>query len=725
MPIKLVLNKGKVPVKIYTHEVESHALDQLTNISKLPFIHSHIAAMPDVHMGIGATIGSVIPTKGAIIPAAIGVDIGCFIGETKIPLLNGTQATLKELAEQKGEHWIYSIDKDQKITGAKATAKLTRKNASLMRIVLDNDTEILCTPDHQFMLRDGKWCEAKNLQTMTSLMPFYSRTDNDGYRIVKQPVTGTKQRFHWSLARSGILGDIPSFKGQKTIIHHIDFNESNNHPNNLMFMGNGDHSSYHRSLVERNTYWQSPEFEMKRKAALAKKAKTIEGHEYFAKRGSKNITRYMTENPEHFKMAVADNGKRGRTALIAYNKSTKGRTKSRENAQRLLLKECECPDCGIKIQGHLRLNSHKRFVHGYNHKVKSVEFIEQKADVYCLTVPEYGNFALSAGVFVHNCGMNATRLSIKAKDLPDSLKKVRLAIEEAVPVGFAMHKSIKAKNSTIITLNKVLEEKILPKHPTIIKMMKNIYRTWTQQLGSLGGGNHFIEICLDENQDVWIMLHSGSRGIGNVMGRYFIGLAKKDMEQHIAQLPHKDLAYFTEGTKYFADYVEAVHWAQEYALFNRKEMMSLIVESLRKVLKPFDITNETINCHHNYVAVEEHFGEQVFLTRKGAIRAGLGELGIIPGSMGTKSYIVRGKGNPDSFCSCSHGAGRKMSRTAAKKQFSHRDMEIQTQGVECRKDKGVVDEIPGAYKSIDEVMQNQNDLVEAVHTLKQVVCVKG
>lgn len=721
----MILDKGKFPVKIYTDEVESSTFEQLNNIAQLPFIHSHIAAMPDVHTGIGATIGSVIPTKGAIIPAAVGVDIGCFIGETKVPLIDGSTATLEELAERGGEHWVYSIDPDQKITGAKATAKLTRKNAPLMKIILDNDEEILCTPDHQFMLRDGKWCEAKDLKPKASLMPFYSRLDKDGYRIVRHPATGAEQRFHWVLARSGVLGNIPSFKGQKTVIHHIDFNEANNHPDNLVFMGDRDHSAYHRSLVERNTYWQSPEFEKKRKAALAKKAQTKEGYNYFAKRGTENIIRYMAENPEHFKNAVANNGKCGKASLIAYNKSEKGRAKSRENAQNLLQRECQCPDCGEKFQGHLRLNSHKRWVHGYNHKIKSVEFIERQEDVYCLTVPEYENFALSAGVFVHNCGMNATRLSIKANDLPDSLKQVRQAIEEAVPVGFSMHKSIYAKNSTIIALNNILEEQILSKHPAIVKMMKNIHRTWTQQLGTLGGGNHFIEICLDENQNVWVMLHSGSRGIGNTIGRYFIRLAKKDMEKHIAQLPHRDLAYFTEGAEHFDDYVAAVHWAQEYALFNRREMMRLIIETIRKSLPPFEVTKEAISCHHNYVAVEDHFGEQVFLTRKGAIRAGEGELGIIPGSMGTKSYIVRGKGNLDSFCSCSHGAGRRMSRRKAKSLFNSQDMEIQTQGVECRKDKGVVDEIPGAYKDIDEVMENQNDLVEVVHTLKQVVCVKG
>ncbi|MCV6637990.1 RtcB family protein [Candidatus Albibeggiatoa sp. nov. NOAA] len=323
------------------------------------------------------------------------------------------------------------------------------------------------------------------------------------------------------------------------------------------------------------------------------------------------------------------------------------------------------------------------------------------------------------------CGMNALRLSLDANQLPENLKKVREAIEDAVPVGFNMHRGRpKAHSSTIKTLDGGIEQ-IMVKHPAIAKMLKKPFQTWTQQLGTLGGGNHFIELCLDENQDVWIMLHSGSRGIGNNIGKYFIGLAKKDMESHISQLPHKDLAYFSEGTQYFDDYVQAVHWAQDYAMWNRKEMMRLILDALKKVLPEFSITKEAINCHHNYVSIEEHYGAQVFLTRKGAISAREGELGIIPGSMGAKSYIVRGKGNPDAFCSCSHGAGRKMSRTKAKKAFSIEDMEQQTHGVECRKDKGVLDEIPGAYKDIDTVMANQDDLVDVVHTLKQVVCVKG
>lgn len=322
------------------------------------------------------------------------------------------------------------------------------------------------------------------------------------------------------------------------------------------------------------------------------------------------------------------------------------------------------------------------------------------------------------------CGMNAVRLSVKAEQLPDNLRSVRSAIEAAVPVGFAMHQSDMARRSSITALNSGLD-KLLGKHPKLVKMQKKPYQTWIRQLGTLGGGNHFIELCLDENDDVWIMLHSGSRGIGNAIGRYFIVLAKKDMERHHLRLPNKDLSYFREGAEHFDDYVEAVHWAQDYAMTNRREMMRLIIGALKMHLPKFELSREAINCHHNYVSVEKHFGETVYLTRKGAIRAGEGELGIIPGSMGVKSYIVKGKGNPVSFHSCSHGAGRRMSRTQAKKQFNVRDMEDQTQGVECRKDRSVIDEIPAAYKDIDTVMANQSDLVDVVHTLKQVVCVKG
>ena len=322
------------------------------------------------------------------------------------------------------------------------------------------------------------------------------------------------------------------------------------------------------------------------------------------------------------------------------------------------------------------------------------------------------------------CGMNAVRLNLKASQLPDNLAPLRHAIERKVPVGFELHKQIKAKASSIIPLEKRLQP-IIQKHPGLVRMLRKFDATWQKQLGTLGGGNHFIELCLDENQDVWIMLHSGSRGLGNVIGTYFIELAKKEAQHRFGHVPDKDLSYFAEGSASFNDYVEALEWAQNYAFENRREMMRLILEAIRPLLPPFQMTKEAINCHHNYVSRENHFGEDLLITRKGAIRAGQDELGIIPGSMGARSYIVKGKANPESFCSCSHGAGRKMSRNKAKLLFSQDDLIQQTQGIECRKDAGVIDEIPSAYKDIDQVMANQSDLIEIVHTLKQILCIKG
>lgn len=319
------------------------------------------------------------------------------------------------------------------------------------------------------------------------------------------------------------------------------------------------------------------------------------------------------------------------------------------------------------------------------------------------------------------CGMNAVRLSIKASQLPESLKAVRRGIESVVPLGAGgRHRNpqIAGGHDMSMRLSAIFE-----KHPALNKRIR--YDAFSRQLGTLGSGNHFIELCLDESDDVWIMLHSGSRGIGNKIGMYFIELAKREMERWMIHLPDTDLAYLSEGSDYYDDYIEAVTWGQDYAALNRTHMMNAVIKVLQTHLPPFVITQEAINCHHNYVEKENHFGKNVWVTRKGAIRARKDDLGIIPGSMGDKSFIVRGKGEEQSFCSCSHGAGRRFSRTAARKNFSVADLVAATEGVECRKDGGVLDEIPMAYKPINDVMQNQTDLVEVVHTLKQVVNVKG
>lgn len=330
------------------------------------------------------------------------------------------------------------------------------------------------------------------------------------------------------------------------------------------------------------------------------------------------------------------------------------------------------------------------------------------------------------------CGMNALRTALTAEDLPENLAELRQAIETAVPHGRTTGRCKRDKgaweNPPVNVDAKWAEleagyQWLTQKYPRFLNT--NNYK----HLGTLGTGNHFIEICLDESDQVWIMLHSGSRGIGNAIGTYFIDLAQKEMQETLETLPSRDLAYFMEGTEYFDDYLKAVAWAQLFASLNRDAMMENVVTALQSITQktvrqPQTLAMEEINCHHNYVQKEQHFGEEIYVTRKGAVSARAGQYGIIPGSMGAKSFIVRGLGNEESFCSCSHGAGRVMSRTKAKKLFSVEDQIRATAHVECRKDAEVIDEIPMAYKDIDAVMAAQSDLVEVIYTLRQVVCVK-
>ena len=328
------------------------------------------------------------------------------------------------------------------------------------------------------------------------------------------------------------------------------------------------------------------------------------------------------------------------------------------------------------------------------------------------------------------CGMMAVQTTLGANQLPDNLRGIRTAIERAVPHG---------RTNNGRTGDRGAWGEIPKRQIGVWRQLEPRYKMMTEKypkldrgndvnhLGTLGTGNHFIEVCLDERNWVWFLLHSGSRGIGNRIGTFFIELAKYDMRQHLKNLPDKDLAYFKQGSEHFEDYVDAVSWAQEFAMYNRKLMMEQLVDAVSATneVPPFSLTETAVNCHHNYVAREQHYGSSVFVTRKGAVRAGKSDIGIIPGSMGARSYIVRGLGNPESFESCSHGAGRLMSRNEAKRRFSIDDHIKATAGVECRKDADVIDETPMAYKPIDDVMNAQKDLVEVVHTLRQVVCVKG
>jgi len=321
------------------------------------------------------------------------------------------------------------------------------------------------------------------------------------------------------------------------------------------------------------------------------------------------------------------------------------------------------------------------------------------------------------------CGMIAAKTNLNASDLPDNLHALRHSIERSIPLGAGGANSKESED-----IRKPWMASLDADHEILIALHPELKTKYNprQQLGTLGSGNHFIEVCLDTNDSVWIMLHSGSRGIGNLIGRAFISKAKKYAEEFEIHLPDRDLAYLNDGTKEFAEYVFALNFAQRFAEINREVMFSRVIKDLTHFMKrPVEILGHTVNCHHNYSTIENHFGEDVWITRKGAVNAAKGTWGIIPGSMGTKSYIVEGKGEENSFCSCSHGAGRRMSRGDAKRKFTLQDLIDQTSGVECRKDANVIDEIPGAYKDIDVVMENQSDLVDVRAVLRQVLCVKG
>ncbi|HEX7177804.1 MAG TPA: RtcB family protein, partial [Pyrinomonadaceae bacterium] len=406
---------GDVPVRMFlTPQLLADAEDilyrQIINATRFPGVRL-VVLTPDVHYGYGVPVGCVILTdaeSGAVAMGPVGFDIGCFRADTLVPTADGHSYPIGALAESGEEIHVYVLSETRKIVVAKATARRTRTDAPLVKVTLDNGREIFCTPDHEFMLRDGDYRQAQELQPGASLMPFDMRADKDGYTMVRHPATGTNQRVHWVMARQGLLGDIPAFAGQQTIIHHRNFLPSDNRPENLQFMGHLDHLSYHHSIAERNPHFRSPEFEARRKAALTAKAQTPEGYAYFAQRGAENFRRYREQHPDAARLsAIANkNGERGKQYLVAYNQSEAGRIKSSEVAHRVHT----CEACGEGVPGGgFGIHNHRRWRHGFNHKVVSVERLNERADVYCLNVPEYGNFALDAGVFVHNCGMMSAR----------------------------------------------------------------------------------------------------------------------------------------------------------------------------------------------------------------------------------------------------------------------------------------------------------------------------
>ena len=683
--MKQVIATERVPIKLWLDDIEEGALAQAKNLANLLFAFKHISIMPDAHQGYGMPIGGVLATKGVIIPNAVGVDIGCFSGDTKVPLLDGTQRTLKDMAEQGEDVWVYSLDATLKLVPGKATPKVTRKDARLVEVGISGGEVIRCTADHEFMLLDGTYKAAENLVGFDSLMPLYrSYQSRDGYeRIRTTPRNGV-------LAHKMVAEHFMGIKGEDEIIHHKDGTWWNNEPDNLEYLDKRVHSRQHR--IDKPVFG-TEDFK-------AKRLETLQEAGFYAPEFAEKKKEVARQNLAEFNASDEKRemdkaaGKRGAQYLIAYNKSEKGRQKSAENGRR---------------------NRKVEKAEAENHKVLWVRESGVIEDVYCLTVPEHHNFALSAGVFVHNCGMCACKTPVEADSVTtDGLKQMMGLIRKTVPVGFASHKE--AQDTGYMPAAN-------DGHPIALGQ----YSKATTQIGTLGGGNHFIELQRGDDGFLWAMIHSGSRNLGYTVARHYNKLAIKMNRKWNTAVPEKwELAFFPIDSDEGKIYLNEMEYCVRFAEANRALMMSRVIEAMSKVVHIWPLNLDSTDVSHNYAAMENHFGENVMVHRKGATMAREEQLGIIPGSQGTHSYIVRGKGNPDSFQSCSHGAGRRMGRKQAKRELDL-GAEIAAMGDVVHGIRTVqdLDEAPGAYKDIDVVMANQADLVDIEVELTPLAVVKA
>ncbi len=733
---------GDVPVRLFLtpkllEEAEDILYAQVVNATRFPGVKM-VVITPDVHYGYGVPVGSVILTDGTLAMGPVGYDIGCFTGDTLIPISDGKSYPIEDLVG-KGEIDVFALDENHKIVVTPSVACRTREFARLVKVKLDNNTQITCTPDHLFMLRDGSYMEAALLTPGTSLMPFRYRVDKDGYAVVRHPGNENDQRVHWIMSRAGLLGHIPHFDGQKTIIHHRNFTPVDNRRENLQFMGDRDHMSYHKSIGERNSHFQSPDFEEARIAGIKAYAATERGHADYAARGTRNILRYMEARPEHFKKAVAGNGQRGKQYLTAYAQSEKGRHRSSEVAH----SEMTCDVCGAKVPGGgFGIKNHRRSEHGYNHKVISVDVLEQREDVYCLQVPGYNNFAIEAGVFVHNCGMVAARSSVLAEE---ATSKKRLAFNQEVMERVEMGAGGKGKsrmrdldhrefNELIrgganyyiehygarVDRSRAERNRIPVDDDWKIPMGgKGRPERGMSQLGSLGGGNHFMELqrC-EETGTLFVQVHSGSRGFGHGLATNYFNIAK---EERPGEITHLDLGYFPPDSPNHRSYLNAVAAGGNFAIINRLLLFEQVATAFRRV---FGADLELIyEISHNLVQHETHpdLGE-VWVHRKGATRAfpgghpalvgtlweQTGHPVLIPGSNRDYSYILRPlPGAVKSAYSVNHGAGRRMSRGEARRQLSQSKVNkiYKEDGIIVNQNADVpLDESDACYKSSAEVV---------------------
>lgn len=697
-------------------QVEDAARQQLANAASLPFIHKHIAVMPDVHAGRGCTVGAVIPTHKAIVPAFVGVDIGCVDCDTEFLTTSGW----KRIAD-------YQENDDV--------------------LVFDTNTEKAFFERAQFIklnCSDGFW-HIKTKYGINQMLSdehsvlYYQYTRKGEYKNKQIISAGELAEKHNNLQ----LGFRGRFLTTFNLVRETSIDLTDEQLRvMIMVCADGHLSSKGNGL--RCKLSLKKQKKIKRAQLLLKNAdieykikvnKWCTTIRFYAPIRTKTLSSFWDASSKQLRIICDE--------VFYWDGNHKDRvfyTSDKPSADFMSYAFAACGHRSVmRVDNRGRVNLEYRVFAHPNTKIsisgspnkKEFKRIPSKDGYkYCFTTST-GFWVMRRGgvvVVTGNCGMVAQKLTLKASHLPNHLKDIRSAIEKAVPHGRTDNGGRNDRGawgdppSTVEIAWMGLEPrylKILSRHP------KLKHHAQQKHLGTLGTGNHFIELCLDENDFVWVMLHSGSRGLGNRIGTYFISLARKEMERWFINLPDKDCAYLAEGSEYFNDYVKAVGWCQDFARENREVMMNHVLQAIKSHLPKFEVTDGAVNCHHNYVTKEMHFGKNVWVTRKGAVCARKGMLGLIPGSMGAKSFVVRGLGNEQSFNSCSHGAGRKMSRTKAKQLFSLEDHEKATEGVECRKDNSVIDETPGAYKDIEDVMAAQKDLVEVVHTLKQVLCVKG
>ncbi|MNM33612.1 RNA-splicing ligase RtcB [compost metagenome] len=721
---------GSKPIKGWTVgvPVEKEAIAQLKNIAALPFIYSHIAVMPDVHLGKGATVGSVVATKGAIIPAAVGVDIGCVDKETEFLSPDGW----KRIDQWNGEQ-VLQYDEQTGVANWVIPQAYIRKPATtFFHLKTKYGIDQMLSPDHRVFYRGTSRIKGAGQLKIATAQEVYDRHENNILGWGGTFLTS----FNLAAQKSGIGLTDEEIRVMVMVMADGSFNSSGiSNLCTLRFRKERKIAKALQLLTEAEIDYR---YHVSEEAAGDTTVIRFE-----APLREKTMEVFWAANPDQLRI-IADealdwDGTRDLNVYFTRDKTSADFMQYAMSASgaraRLLVDNRQ--DGGIDYRVFANPNTEVGLKATPKGNIKVIDATGEEQ--FCFTVPT-GLWVMRRNgcvVITGNCGMAAQRLTFKSTALPTSLGHLRAVIEASVPHGRtdnggANDRGAFGKVQVFTHYSQAIRDeaeklrkhldRIVERHP---KLAKAAQRAWNH-VGTLGTGNHFIELCLDESDQVWVMLHSGSRGIGNAIGTYFITKAKEEMKRFFIHLPDGDLAYLPEGSQYYNDYIEAVSWAQRFAALNRSIMMHATLGAIHKTLGlPVDSDMSAINCHHNYVSEERHFGQNVLVTRKGAVNAEKGTLGIIPGSMGAKSFIVRGKGHRESFCSCSHGAGRVMSRTQAAKTFTLEDHIRDTAGVECRKDIAVIDETPKAYKNIEDVMSAQEELVEVVHTLKQILCVKG